>query len=116
MYLMTFTGATINFGIAAVGGIIVGSFLAHIFTKTFAFQTFSSPRDMITHLIGAAMMGFGGTIAAGCSFGQGVTGMSTLALGSVVTLISIIVGGMYGIKYLEEESLGGALASLFGRG
>ena len=116
MYIMTFTGSTINFGIAALGGIIVGSFLASLFTKTFAFQTFADSRDMITHLIGAVMMGFGGTIAAGCTIGQGVTGLSTLALGSLLTLISIFAGGIYGIKYLEEGSLGDALAAMFGRG
>ncbi len=116
MYIMTFTGSTINFGIAALGGVIFGSFLASVFTKTFAIQTFQGSRDMNTHLIGAVLMGFGGTIAAGCTVGQGVTGMSTLALGSLLTLASIIVGGIYGIRYLEEESLGGALAAMFGRG
>ena len=115
MYIMTFTGSTINFGIAAIGGIIFGAFVVSVFTKTFAFQTFQGPRDMITHLIGAALMGFGGTIAAGCTIGQGVTGMSTLALGSLLTLASIFVGGIYGIRYLEEESFGGALAAMFGR-
>ena len=34
-YLMTFTGASINFGIASVGGIITGSFLMAVATGTF---------------------------------------------------------------------------------
>ena len=37
-------------------------------------------------------MGFGGVLALGCSIGQGITGMSTLALGSVLVLFSIIFG------------------------
>ena len=38
MYLMVFTGATINFGIAAVGGVIVGSFLMAVATRTFRIE------------------------------------------------------------------------------
>ena len=44
-------------------------------------------------------MGIGGVLALGCTFGQGITGMSTLALGSIVTLISIIAGSAATMKY-----------------
>ena len=37
-------------------------------------------------------MGFGGVLALGCTVGQGITGMSTLAVGSILTFISIIFG------------------------
>jgi uncharacterized membrane protein YedE/YeeE len=116
MYLMTFSGATINFGIAVVGGVIAGSFIMAMATSTFAVESFADANDMIRHLIGAALMGTGGILAMGCTIGQGVTGMSTLALGSVIALASIIAGGVYGMKYLEEGSFGGALAAMFSRG
>ena len=116
MYLMTFSGSTINFGIASVGGVIAGSFLMAIATKTFRIESFSDANDMGKHLVGAAMMGTGGILAMGCTVGQGITGMSTLALGSLIALASIVAGGVYGIKYLEEDSLGGALKAMFSRG
>jgi len=114
-YLMTFTGATINFGIATVGGVIVGSFLVAVTSGTFHIEAFTDTDDMIRHLFGASLMGIGGIVALGCTVGQGITGMSTLALGSLIALVSIIVGGLLGLKYMEEGSLGGAVAALFGR-
>lgn len=91
-FFMTYTGATINFGIAVVLGLIVGSFLYAVFSRTFAIETFSHRTDMIAHIWGGALMGFGGVLALGCTIGQGVTGMSTLALGSVIATLSIILG------------------------
>ena len=115
-YLMTFTGSTINFGIATVGGVILGSFLASLATGTFSIETFTERGDLARHLGGAALMGAGGVMALGCTIGQGVTGMSTLALGSLIAWLSIMSGGYLGIKYLEEGSLGGALRVAFSRG
>jgi hypothetical protein len=111
-YLMTFTGSTINFGVAAVGGVIIGSFLAAITTKTFRVEAFTDAADMIRHCAGAAIMGIGGVLSLGCTVGQGISGLSTLALGSVIALLSIILGGLIGLKYLEEESLGGTIKAL----
>jgi hypothetical protein len=55
-------------------------------------------------------------MALGCTVGQGITGMSTLAAGSLIALLSIIGGAILGMKYLEEGSLLGAIGSLFARG
>ncbi|MDH3228544.1 MAG: YeeE/YedE family protein [Alphaproteobacteria bacterium] len=116
VYLMTFSGATINFGIAAVGGVIAGSFVMAMATRTFSIESFNDSNDMIRHLFGGALMGTGGILAMGCTIGQGITGVSTLAIGSLIALVSIIAGGVYGMKYLEEGSFGGALTALFSRG
>ncbi len=115
-YLMTFTGSTINFGIAAVGGIIVGSFLAAKLSGEFHLESFVDANDMMRHMVGGAIMGIGGVMALGCTIGAGVTGVSTLATGSVMALLSIFAGGYLGLKYLEEGSLGGALKAAFQRG
>ena len=114
-YLMTWTGSTINFGIALVGGVIVGAFLASISTGTFHIEGFANSDDTRNHIIGAVMMGFGGVLALGCSVGQGVTGMSTLSAGSLIALLSIMAGGYLGIKQLEEGTFGGALKAAFSR-
>lgn len=114
-YLMTFTGATIDFGIATVGGVIVGSFLVAITTKSFHIEAFSGADDMKSHMGGAVMMGIGGVIALGCTIGQGLTGMSTLSFGSLLALLSIIFGAMWGMKALEEDSVLGGLKAVFSR-
>lgn len=98
MYLLTFTGSTISFGVTAVFGVILGSFLYVILTGKFLLETFSDRSDMVRHIFGAIAMGFGGVLALGCTIGQGVTGMSTLALGSLLSLVSIVFGSALTMK------------------
>lgn len=99
IYLMTYTGAIISFGVAIVGGIIAGSFLYSIISRTFSIETFTDKQDMINHIIGGVFMGFGGVLALGCTVGQGISGVSTLALGSFVAVISIIIGSAVTMRY-----------------
>lgn len=112
-YLMTYTGAEINFGIAVVLGMITGSFIYAIISGTFRIETFSNKSEMLNHLVGAVMMGFGGVLSFGCTIGQGVTGMSTLAIGSFLTLASIIFGSALTMKIqyhmLDEKGFFGAM-------
>ncbi|MBX2839121.1 MAG: YeeE/YedE family protein [Gammaproteobacteria bacterium] len=98
-YLMTYTGATINFGIAIVFGVIVGSFLYSVLSRSFRIETFTDKQDMINHLLGGLLMGFGGVLSLGCTVGQGVTGVSTLALGSFVAVGSIMIGSAVTLRY-----------------
>jgi len=112
-YLMTFTGTTINFGIAVVGGVIAGSFIAAKASGTFRIETFADADDMVRHLIGGAIMGIGGIMALGCTIGQGITGMSTLAVNSLIAFLAICAGGVYGMKYLEEGNFADALKAMF---
>jgi len=88
----------VTFGIACVFGVIVGSFLYAVVHRTFRWEYFTSPQDMLRHIIGAVLMGFGGVAAAGCTIGQGVTGMSTLAISSAVVLFGIIAGAAATMK------------------
>ncbi len=115
-YLMTFTGSTINFGIAVVAGVIFGSFLAAKIAGEFKIEAFNGTTDMIYHIFGGALMGIGGVLALGCTIGQGVTGLSTLAMGSFIALFSILLGGLCGMKYLEEGTFKGAIRGLFIKG
>ena len=115
-YLMTFTGSTINFGIAVIGGVITGSFLMAVATGSFRVESFVDRHDLTRHLGGAMLMGAGGVLALGCTIGQGITGMSTLSLGSMIAWLSILGGGYLGIKYLEEGSFAGAIRAVFARG
>ncbi len=103
-YLMTYTGATMNFGIASVGGAILGAFLAAVFSRQFAISAFHDNKDTMRHMIGGALMGTGGVLALGCTIGQGMSGISTLSASSLIALVSIVLGGVAGIKYMERAA------------
>jgi uncharacterized membrane protein YedE/YeeE len=90
----------INFGIVALAGVIVGSFLYAVTTRNFRLEWFAGPGDFANHAAGAVLMGIGGVLAMGCTVGQGITGVSTLALGSVIALVSIVAGAAGTMKYL----------------
>ena len=105
----------INFGIGSVGGVVFGAFLASRARGDFRLEAFDDPKEMIRHLAGAALMGFGGVAALGCTIGQGGTGMSTLSLGAPLALAAIFLGAYLGLKYLVEGSLRAVFRSGFAR-
>lgn len=88
----------LSFGLVSVFGVILGSLIWSLISRSFRFEWFHNARDFFTHVIGGALMGFGGTLALGCTVGQGITGVSTLALGSFLTLIAIIFGSALTMK------------------
>ena len=101
-YLMRFTAFSgPGFGVVTTLGALLGAFLAALSQKKFALATFSDTSDTLRNLMGAVMMGFGGVVALGCTVGQAVTGFSTLAMGSGLTFVAIVIGGMIGIKAME---------------
>lgn len=97
-YLMLTSAYSVNFGIAAVVGVILGAFLWSVFSRSFRWEYFTSLRDMANHVIGGALMGLGGVLALGCTFGQGITGISTLSLGSFIALAGIFFGSILTMK------------------
>lgn len=114
-YLMTFTGARLDFGISTVFGVILGAFLMAKADGSFRIEGFANPQDLVAHILGGLLMGFGGVLALGCTVGQGLTGIGTLALGSFVAVGGIVIGGILGVRYLEEGSLGGAFRAMLVR-
>jgi hypothetical protein len=97
-YVMLSTGLTLNFGIAMVFGVFAGSLLTALVTRRFRLEGYTSPRHMLRSMSGAALMGSGGAMALGCSIGQGLTGISTLALSSCVAAAGIILGSAAGLR------------------
>lgn len=97
-YAMLSTGLTLNFGIATVAGVFAGSLVTALATGRFHLEGYSSPRHMLRSAGGAALMGIGGVMAFGCSVGQGLTGVSTLALGSFVAFAGILLGTTAGLR------------------
>ena len=113
-----FEKTLLTFGIMAFLGVVAGSLLWSLLSRSFRFEWFSSFRDFVNHLVGAVLMGFGGTLALGCTIGQGITGLSTLAVGSFITFVAIVFGSAltmkmqyYRMVYEEEASFSSALVA-----
>lgn len=98
------TSRTVTFGIATVSGVVLGALIHAIASKTFRWEGFQSRQDLSRHLIGASLMGFGGVVAFGCTIGQGISGLSLLAIGSVLTTVSIIAGAWMGLQWVERQT------------
>jgi uncharacterized protein len=99
LMLWTDKSLAVTFGVASTIGVIAGSFAYALVSKTFRWENFASAEDMRNHIIGGMLMGFGGVCAMGCTIGQGITGLSTLALGSFITFAAIIAGSAAMMKY-----------------
>mgnify|MGYP001271787562 CR=1 FL=1 len=97
-YVMLSTGSTLSFGIAVVTGVLLGSFVTALATRRFALEGYSSARHMLRSIGGAALMGCGGAFDYGCTIGQGLTGLSTLAVPSVVAATGILLGAAAALR------------------
>ncbi|RDH90508.1 MAG: hypothetical protein DIZ77_12725 [endosymbiont of Seepiophila jonesi] len=108
----------ITFGVGALVGVLLGSFAYALVSRSFRIEWFYDLRDFINHAIGAVLMGVGGVLAVGCTIGQGISGVSTLSLGSMLALASIILGSAltmkvqyYKLVYEDEATFPAALLS-----
>jgi uncharacterized membrane protein YedE/YeeE len=101
-YLMRFTAYEApRFTVVTLLGALIGAFLSAITSKSFAFATFTDSSDTLRNIGGAILMGIGGVTALGCTIGQSVSGFSTLSLGSLITFVFIVIGGVIGMKVME---------------
>lgn len=105
--LMLWTDKSLHasFGIACAGGVVLGSMAVALLTGHFRWEGFASMQDLRNQLIGAGLMGFGGVTAMGCTVGQGITGVSTLALGSMVALLAIMAGAVATLRFIVWRAM-----------
>lgn len=89
----------LTLGVVSVFGVIAGSALIALLTRTFRWEGFGSTEDVANHLVGATLMGIGGVTAMGCTIGQGLTGLSTLGANSFVAFAAIVLGAVAAFKY-----------------
>ena len=89
----------LTIGIVSVTGVVVGSALSALSTSSFRWEGFVGTEDVANHLVGGLLMGVGGVTAMGCTIGQGLSGMSTLSLNSLVALGFIVLGAVVGFRY-----------------
>ena len=100
--LWTDKSLRISFGIASVAGVVLGSFAYAVVSRQFRWEGFASLQDLRTQLTGAVLMGFGGVTAMGCTVGQGMSGLSTLALGSFLAVASIVAGAVATMQWQQR--------------
>ncbi len=99
-YLMLWTDKSkiVTYGIASALGVVAGSAAYALASRSFRWEGFRDAEDTASHIIGGILMGFGGITALGCTIGQAVTGISTLALGSLLTFAAIVAGSALTMK------------------
>ncbi|MGY0194845.1 YeeE/YedE family protein [Leptothrix sp. BB-4] len=100
LVFFTDSGRRLTTGLVAVLGVFGGSLAVHLLRREFRWEGFRDTADTARHLVGAALMGVGGVTAMGCSVGQGLSGISTLGLTSVVALAAIAAGCVAGLRFL----------------
>jgi uncharacterized protein len=75
--------------------------------RTFRWEGFRSTQDTALHIVGALCMGVGGVTAMGCTVGQGLSGLSTLSVTSVIAVVRDRPGVWAGFRFqmwlLERE-------------
>ncbi len=100
-WLMFFSdkNKVLTVGIVSVAGTILGSALSALLSGSFRWEGFANTEDLANHLVGALLMGVGGVMALGCTVGQGLSGISTLSLTSIVAVASIIAGAVAALRY-----------------
>lgn len=89
----------LTIGIVSVVGVTLGAAIGALTGRSFHWEGFGGVDDLAHHLVGAALMGVGGVVALGCTIGQGISGLSTLALGSMLATAGIVAGGVLGVRY-----------------
>ena len=104
-----FDFAYLSLGVILLFGVVTGSFLYTLIFRRIRIEWFVAWDDFFRHIIGGLLMGIGGVLALGCTIGQGITGFSTMALGSFVSITGIVVSSMMTMKFqyyrmVHEES------------
>lgn len=100
-WLMMFSDKSkvLTIGIVSVIGVIAGAAAYALASRTFRWEGFGNAEDVANHMVGGILMGAGGVTALGCTVGQGLSGVSTLAIGSFIALAGIIGGAVIAFRY-----------------
>lgn len=83
-----------NFGLGLIGGTLLGSFLSAAAARRLQWQSFTSAHETLRYIAGAVLMGIGGVLAGGCTIGAGLSGVPTLSVAALLTLVAITFGAL----------------------
>ena len=100
-WLMFFSDKSkvLSIGIVSLAGILLGAFGVARLEGSFRWEGFGGVEDLANHLVGGALMGVGGVVALGCTVGQGLSGLSTLSIGSALAVAAIVAGAVLALRY-----------------
>ena len=100
-WLIYFSDATklLTIGVVSVFGVVAGSFLFAMVTRSFRWEGFRDTQDTALHVVGALFMGIGGVTAMGCTVGQGLSGLSTMGFMSMLAVVGIVAGALLGFRF-----------------
>lgn len=104
MHVITFTGLLPDYGVGLVIGVVAGAAACAFWKRDVRWEACDDARELSRHLAGGVLMGVGGVFAMGCTIGQGITAVSTLAISAPIVMASIFVGARMGLAYLIEGS------------
>ena len=87
-FLGIFTG---TWGVFFIFAVPFGAFISAMALKEFKWKI-PQAKEFLTVFFGSILMGVGAVIAGGCNLGHGVTGFSTMAVSSMVSITAILLG------------------------
>ena len=93
----------LSFAISFVIGIAVTVLLFSVATGRFKFEAPNAGTIKFA-VIGGSLMGVGAIMAYGCNVGQGLTGISTLSLESILAFSGMFLGTAGMVKYMEKNA------------
>ncbi|SRR5579883_389363 len=114
LYVATFSGARVNFGIGSVAGVVAGSLIAALMSHGFRWEACDDARELKRHMTGALLMGIGGIMSMGCTIGQGLSAFSTLAVSAPIAMLAIACGARLGLEYTMTGEWRPAVRNLLG--
>ena len=88
----------LTMGVVLVIGVVLGALAWALIDRSFHWEGFRSTQDTALHIVGGLLMGVGGVTAGGCTVGQGLSGMSTLSLTSLIAVAGILLGAVLGLR------------------
>jgi uncharacterized membrane protein YedE/YeeE len=94
----------LTLGMASALGVLFGACVSALTQGSFRWEGFTHRADLVQHLLGGSLMGLGGVLAMGCTFGQGLSGMSTLSLGSFLAVLGIFAGSFSALQWQMRQS------------
>lgn len=104
LQFVTFTGVFPDYGVGLVIGVVLGAAVCAFWRKDVRWEACDDARELSRHLVGGFLMGTGGVFAMGCTIGQGVSAVSTMAVSAPLVILSIALGARMGLAYLVEGS------------
>jgi len=99
-WIMLSSVRPLGFATGSVLGVVLGSVLGSWKLGQFKWEACEDPRELKRQVLGAVLMGFGATLALGCSVGQGLSGFGMLALSAPIVSIAIFAGAALGLRHL----------------